>query len=50
MAVAKVAETTAAAEAVGVREAPEGQAPVESAPVDGEEPGDGDGEEPEGQG
>ncbi len=50
VAVAKVAETTAAAEAVGVREAPEGQAPVESAPVDGEEPGDGDGEEPEGQG
>ncbi len=50
VAVAKVAETTAAAEAVGVREAPEGQAPVESAPVDGEEPGDGDSEEPEGQG
>jgi DNA gyrase subunit A len=39
--VAKVAETTAEAEAVGVREAPEGVAPVESAPEDGA-----DGEEP----
>jgi DNA gyrase subunit A len=36
VAVAKVAETTAAAEAVGVREAPEGQAPIESAPEDDE--------------
>ncbi|HTN54351.1 MAG TPA: DNA gyrase C-terminal beta-propeller domain-containing protein, partial [Anaeromyxobacter sp.] len=36
--VAKVAETTAEAEAAGVREAPEGGAvPVESAPADGEE-------------
>jgi DNA gyrase subunit A len=56
VAVAKVAETTAAAEAVGVREAPEGVAPVESAPAD-EEGGAGDageegggGEEPEGEG
>jgi DNA gyrase subunit A len=42
--VARVAETTAEAEAAGVREAPEGQAPVESAPEDGdggaEEPGE----------
>jgi DNA gyrase subunit A len=58
VAVAKVAETTAAADAVGVREAPEGLAPVESAPADegeggaeGEEgaPGGGEGEEPEGE-
>ena len=48
VAVAKVAETTAAAEAVGVREAPEGQAPVESAPEDDGD--DGGGEVPEGQG
>jgi DNA gyrase subunit A len=44
-----VAETTAAAEAVGVREAPEGVAPVESAPEDAPEDG-GEGEEPEGEG
>ncbi len=36
VAAAKVAETTAAAEAVGVREAPEGQEPVETAPADGD--------------
>jgi DNA gyrase subunit A len=47
VAVAKVAETTAAADAVGVREAPEGVAPVESAPEDGGGEG---GEEPEGEG
>ncbi|HEY6005989.1 MAG TPA: DNA gyrase C-terminal beta-propeller domain-containing protein, partial [Anaeromyxobacter sp.] len=54
---ARVAETTAEAEAAGVREAPEGQAPVESAPEDegaeeggeGEEGGDG-GSTPEDQG
>jgi DNA gyrase subunit A len=53
--VARVAETTAEAEAAGVREAPEGQAPVETAPPDeGDEPeagGEGgDGGGPEGQG
>jgi DNA gyrase subunit A len=42
VAVARVAETTAEAEAAGVREEPEGQAPVESAPE-----GEG-GDEPEG--
>jgi DNA gyrase subunit A len=42
--VARVAETTADAEAAGVREEPEGAAPVENAPVDGE------GEEPGGEG
>jgi DNA gyrase subunit A len=50
--VARVAETTPEAEAVGVREAPEGAAPVETAP-DGEEPGqgeDGPDGEPEGEG
>jgi DNA gyrase subunit A len=50
--VARVAETTPEADAVGVREAPEGAAPVESAP-EGEEPGqgeDGAGGEPEGEG
>ncbi len=41
--VAKVAETTAEAEAAGVREVPEGQAPVESAPEDEGENGEGDG-------
>ncbi len=41
VAVARVAETTDAAEAAGVREEPEGAAPVESAPV---EPEDGGGE------
>ncbi|HEY6100663.1 MAG TPA: DNA gyrase C-terminal beta-propeller domain-containing protein, partial [Anaeromyxobacter sp.] len=52
--VARVAETTAEAEAAGVREAPEGQAPVESAPDEPEEkdaegePDDG-GEPPEGE-
>jgi DNA gyrase subunit A len=49
---ARVAETTPEAEAAGVREAPEGQAPVESAPEDGggvAEEGEGDdGGEPEG--
>jgi DNA gyrase subunit A len=46
VAVAKVAETTEAAEAVGVREEPEGQAPVESAPEGaGEGEADGDGED-----
>jgi DNA gyrase subunit A len=35
---ARVAETTAEAEAVGVREAPEGVEPVEHAPEDGEAP------------
>jgi DNA gyrase subunit A len=46
--VAKVAETTAEADAAGVREAPEGAAPVESAPEEGEgEDGDGGGPEPE---
>jgi DNA gyrase subunit A len=56
VAVAKVAETTAAADAVGVREAPEGVEPVERAPADeGEggapdaEGGEGD-EGPEGEG
>jgi len=44
---ARVAETTEEAEAAGVREAPEGQAPVESAPVD-EEGGEGQ-EPPEGE-
>ncbi len=54
VAVARVAETTPEAEEAGVREAPEGQAPVESAPEDGD--GDGSGEdgggggEPEGPG
>jgi DNA gyrase subunit A len=56
--VAKVAETTAAADAVGVREEPEGVAPVESAPADEGEggeaakPGEGSegGEGPEGEG
>ncbi|HET7824742.1 MAG TPA: DNA gyrase subunit A [Anaeromyxobacter sp.] len=63
---ARVAETTAEAEAAGVREAPEGQAPLESAPADEEgeggaaPPEDGDegsdggggsgGNTPEGQG
>jgi DNA gyrase subunit A len=49
---ARVAETTAEAEAAGIREEPEGQAPVESAPADeegGGEPG-GEGGTPEGQG
>jgi DNA gyrase subunit A len=46
---ARVAETTAEAEAAGVREAPEGQAPVETAPEDEGEDGEGD-EGPEGQG
>jgi DNA gyrase subunit A len=32
--IARVAETTAEAEAAGVREAPEGALPVESAPAD----------------
>jgi DNA gyrase subunit A len=36
---ARVAETTAEAEAVGVREPPEGQAPVETAPEDEEDGG-----------
>ncbi len=50
---ARVAETTAEAEAAGVREAPEGQAPVESAPLDEEGadgPEDGGDEGPDGQG
>jgi len=46
VAVARVAETTAEAEEAGVREAPEGQAPVESAPLDGDGHGGGD-DEPE---
>jgi len=41
VAVARVAETTDAAEAAGVREEPEGAAPVESAPEEPEEPEDG---------
>jgi DNA gyrase subunit A len=41
---ARVAETSAEAEAVGVREAPEGVAPVESAPEDAEGPPEGEGE------
>jgi DNA gyrase subunit A len=49
VALARVAETTAEAEAAGVREAPEGEAPVESEPEDGapegEEPGGGGPEE-----
>jgi DNA gyrase subunit A len=45
---ARVAETTAEAEAAGVREAPEGQAPLESAPAD--EEGEGGAEGPEGGG
>jgi DNA gyrase subunit A len=46
--VARVAETTADAEAAGVREEPEGVVPVESAPedVDGEDPGGEGSEEP----
>jgi DNA gyrase subunit A len=44
--VARVAETTPEAEAVGVREAPEGAAPVETLPEDGGDAGD----EPEEQG
>ncbi len=56
---ARVAETTAEAEAAGVREAPEGQAPVETAPEDeegatgeGDDPGEGGdgGGPPEGEG
>jgi DNA gyrase subunit A len=47
VAVARVAETTDAAEAAGIREEPEGAAPVESAPEgeggDGEPEGGGDG-------
>ena len=39
-AVARVAETTEAAAAAGVREEPEGAAPVESAPDEPEEGGD----------
>jgi DNA gyrase subunit A len=50
VAVAKVAETTAAAEEVGIREAPEGVAPVESAPVESEGGEGGGEEEPEEQG
>src|SRR5512133_2714317 len=46
---ARVAETTPEAEAAGVREEPEGQAPVESAPAD-EEGGEGGGAPPEEQG
>ncbi len=46
--VAPVAETTPEADAAGVREAPEGQAPVESAPQDDAED-EGEGGEPEGQ-
>jgi DNA gyrase subunit A len=50
--VARVAETTAEADAAGVREAPEGAEPVESAPADGtegaEEPEDGEGPEEQG--
>jgi DNA gyrase subunit A len=44
---ARVAETTAEAEAAGVREPPEGAAPVETAPEEGEagEPGEGEPEE-----
>jgi DNA gyrase subunit A len=45
---ARVAETTAEAEAAGIREEPEGQAPVESVPEDGEGPDDG--QPPEDQG
>jgi len=41
VAVARVAETTAAAEAAGVREEPGGAAPVESAPEEPDEGGDG---------
>jgi DNA gyrase subunit A len=37
VALARVAETTAEAEAAGVREEPQGEAPVESAPSDAEE-------------
>jgi DNA gyrase subunit A len=48
VAVAKVAETTDAAEAVGVREAPEGIAPVESAPEDEDEDDGGGGPEEQG--
>jgi DNA gyrase subunit A len=43
VALARVAETTAEAEAVGVREAPQGEAPVESEPED-EAEGGGEGE------
>jgi DNA gyrase subunit A len=51
VAVARVAETTEAAEAAGIREEPEGAAPVESAPEEPEEGGDGgDGAPPEDQG
>jgi len=45
--VARVAETTPEAEAVGVREAPEGAAPVESAPEDGADDDGEGGPEPE---
>jgi DNA gyrase subunit A len=49
--VARVAETSAEAEEAGVREASEGQAPVESAPPGGEGGGNGEGEGgPEGGG
>jgi DNA gyrase subunit A len=49
--VARVAETTDAAEAAGVREEPEGAAPVESAPEEPEGGGDGgEGGPPEEQG
>jgi DNA gyrase subunit A len=48
---ARVAETTAEAEAAGVREAPEGQAPVETAPEDEEgAPGEGEAEDDGGTG
>ncbi|HVO17917.1 MAG TPA: DNA gyrase subunit A [Anaeromyxobacter sp.] len=42
VAVARVAETTAEAEAAGVREAPGGQAPLESEPAEEEAGGDGE--------
>jgi DNA gyrase subunit A len=47
---ARVAETTAEAEAAGVREEPEGQAPVETAPEDAGEGEGGEGGPPEAQG
>jgi DNA gyrase subunit A len=45
VALAKVAETTPEAEAAGVREAPQGEAPVESEPLDEDEDEGGGGPE-----
>jgi DNA gyrase subunit A len=50
VAVARVAETTPEAEAAGVREAPEGEAPVESEPAPEEAEDEGEGGGGEGQG